>query len=64
LVRYNGRGIAPGALLGRAFAEFAATGDARALPLPFVDATSDLLANIKSFGYELGSTAFHLLDAR
>ena len=61
---YNGRGIAPGTVLGVAFAEFVATGNESAFPLPPVDAAFDRFGGVKSVFYELGATAFHLVDAR
>jgi glycine/D-amino acid oxidase-like deaminating enzyme len=62
---YNGRGIAPGTLLGRAFAEVAATGDERAFPLAPVDAVHASLASpVLELAYDAGAIAAHLIDAR
>ena len=62
---YNGRGIAPGTVLGRAFAEFAATGDERAFPLAPVDAVHAPLASAAmELAYDAGAVAAHLVDAR
>jgi glycine/D-amino acid oxidase-like deaminating enzyme len=62
---YNGRGIAPGTLFGRAFAEFAVTQDESAFPLAPVDAVqASFAAGALELAYDAGAVAAHLVDAR
>ena len=62
---YNGRGIAPGTLFGRAFAQFASTQDEGAFPLPPVDAVhAPFASGALEMAYDAGAVAAHLVDAR
>lgn len=58
---YNGRGIAPGTVLGRLLAQ-AALGQA-ALP-ELAPAAPSALAPLRSLGYRAGAAAWHLLQRR
>lgn len=60
---YNGRGIAPGTVFGRALARFVA-GDTTAIPLSETPITPDLWRNLKSAFYHVGAQAKHLIDRR
>ena len=62
---YNGRGIAPGTVMGRTLASLIAgeiTGDD--LPLPVTTAKAARLRPIKEVFYEIGAQAVHLIDSR
>jgi glycine/D-amino acid oxidase-like deaminating enzyme len=62
---YNGRGIAPGTVLGRAFAEYAATQDERAFPLaPVDDVRAPPASGALELAYDAGAIAYHWIDAR
>lgn len=56
-IGYNGRGIAPGTVFGRAMAELLAGGTEEDLPLPVTEPTRDGLAPIKSRFYRLAFAA-------
>ncbi|WP_334193080.1 NAD(P)/FAD-dependent oxidoreductase [Pararhodobacter sp.] len=58
---YNGRGIAPGTVLGRALAR-AAMGEEK-LP-PLAPAKPDPLRGIRTLGLRVGAAAMHLIDRR
>lgn len=58
---YNGRGIAPGTVLGRLLAEHA-LGQARLLEL--TEAAPSQLAGVKGAGYRLGAAALHFVQGR
>ncbi|MEI9904204.1 MAG: FAD-binding oxidoreductase [Asticcacaulis sp.] len=62
---YNGRGIAPGTVMGRELARLIA-GDAREedLPLPMTAPADARLRVFKEAFYEVGAQAVHLTDAR
>ncbi|WP_018234600.1 FAD-binding oxidoreductase [Ensifer sp. BR816] len=60
---YNGRGIAPGTVFGRALARYV-TGDASAIPLAETPITPDPWRNLKSAFYHAGAQAKHLIDRR
>jgi glycine/D-amino acid oxidase-like deaminating enzyme len=60
---YNGRGIAPGTVFGRALAHHL-TGQAEALPLDETPLSPDRLRGVKSAFYHLGAQAKHLVDRR
>ena len=62
---YNGRGIAPGTVLGRELARLV-LGQVRAeeLALPVMPVQPVALRAVKQWGYDLGSQAFHSVDAR
>ena len=59
---YNGRGIAPGTVMGKAFADYVASGDESAFPLAPVDRYRSAFARTAGLVYEMGATAFHLVD--
>jgi glycine/D-amino acid oxidase-like deaminating enzyme len=61
---YNGRGIAPGTVMGKAFADYVASGDESAFPLAPVDRNRSAFAGTAGLIYEMGATAFHLVNAR
>ncbi|HXV28932.1 MAG TPA: FAD-dependent oxidoreductase, partial [Sinorhizobium sp.] len=60
---YNGRGIAPGTVFGRALARHV-TGDETAIPLAETPITPDPWRNLKSAIYHAGAQAKHLIDRR
>ncbi|PDT84879.1 FAD-binding oxidoreductase [Sinorhizobium sp. BJ1] len=60
---YNGRGIAPGTVFGRALARHV-TGDSSAIPLAETPITPDPWRNLKSAFYHAGAQAKHLIDRR
>lgn len=60
---YNGRGIAPGTVFGRALARYVA-GDTTAIPLSETPITPDPWRNLKSAFYHVGAQAKHLIDRR
>jgi glycine/D-amino acid oxidase-like deaminating enzyme len=60
---YNGRGISPGTVFGRALAGVA-MGQASAMMLPATEVKPDPMRSLKSRFYDLGSLAKHLIDHR
>jgi glycine/D-amino acid oxidase-like deaminating enzyme len=60
---YNGRGISPGTVFGRALAGVS-TGDESAMMLPASTVVSDALRGAKSAFYNIGSAVKHLIDHR
>ena len=60
---YNGRGIAPGTVFGRALANHV-TGEANALPLAESPVTPDPWRRLKSAFYHAGAQAKHFIDRR
>ncbi len=56
-IGYNGRGIAPGTVFGRAMAELLAGGKEEDLPLPVPEPAKDRLAPVKSRFYGLAFAA-------
>lgn len=60
---YNGRGIAPGTVFGRALARHV-TGDISAIPLAETPITPDPWRKLKSAFYHAGAQAKHLIDRR
>ncbi|MEY4416352.1 MAG: hypothetical protein RIQ53_3645 [Pseudomonadota bacterium] len=62
---YNGRGISPGTVMGRALARHILGLDAPdALPLPFSTPEPERWRTLRTAGYEAGAQAQHLVDAR
>ncbi|RDL50925.1 Gamma-glutamylputrescine oxidoreductase [Ensifer sp. M14] len=60
---YNGRGIAPGTVFGKALASHV-TGETSAIPLAETPVTPDSLRGVKSAFYHAGAQAKHLVDHR
>lgn len=60
---YNGRGIAPGTVFGRALAGLV-MGDEAAMPLEETRIAPDPLRGVKSVFYHAGAQAKHLIDRR
>jgi glycine/D-amino acid oxidase-like deaminating enzyme len=60
---YNGRGIAPGTVFGRALANHV-TGETNALPLAESPVTPDRWRRFKSAFYHAGAQAKHFIDRR
>lgn len=59
---FNGRGISPGTLFGKAAAEWTlGSGD---LPLPITDPQSETYAAVKGLSYEAGAALTHLTNGR
>ena len=61
---YNGRGIGPGTVFGRAIARYFITGDAAELPFPLTPSPSEPFAGLRGFAIEAGARAYHFIDAR
>lgn len=62
---YNGRGIAPGTVLGRVLADHVIGRVAEAdLPLPVSSIAAPALARPRALAYEVGAQLVHLLDDR
>lgn len=62
---YNGRGIAPGTVFGRAMAEFLAGETTQeALPLPVTKPAPVTLRGLRAAFYEAGAQLAHLTEAR
>ena len=62
---YNGRGIAPGTVMGRTLAALLAGEISEAdLPLPVTTAAEARLRPFKEVFYEVGAQAVHLIDSR
>jgi glycine/D-amino acid oxidase-like deaminating enzyme len=62
---YNGRGIAPGTVMGRTLAQLIAGEMTEAdLPLPVTTAQAARLRPLKEVFYEVGAQAVHLIDSR
>ena len=62
---YNGRGIAPGTTMGRAFAETVVSSDERAFPLAPVDvAGAPFAPGLVGLAYDAGAAAAHLVQNR
>ncbi|MGF6174067.1 NAD(P)/FAD-dependent oxidoreductase [Ensifer sp. 4252] len=60
---YNGRGIAPGTVFGKALANHV-TGQTSAIPLAETPVTPDTWRTVKSAFYHAGAQAKHLVDRR
>jgi glycine/D-amino acid oxidase-like deaminating enzyme len=60
---YNGRGISPGTVFGRALAAVS-MGNEDAMMLPVTRVTGDALRGAKSVFYNIGSVAKHFIDHR
>jgi len=60
---YNGRGIAPGTVFGRALANHV-TGETSAIPLAETPVTPDTWRTVKSAFYHAGAQAKHFIDRR
>ena len=59
---YNGRGIGPGTVFGRAIAEYFKTGNRNALPFPLTPKASEPFAKVRGSVIEMGARAFHIFD--
>ena len=62
-IGYNGRGIAPGTVFGKAMAELLAGGREEDLPLPVTEPARDALAPVKSRFYQAAFAASQLARA-
>jgi glycine/D-amino acid oxidase-like deaminating enzyme len=61
---YNGRGIAPGTVFGKAAAECLLNDEQSKLPIPVSDHYAEKLAAIRATRNQLGAFVFHLLSDR
>ena len=61
---YNGRGIGPGTVFGRAVAKYFETGEKEALPFPLTPNPSEPFAGLRGLAIEAGARAFHFIDGR
>lgn len=61
---YNGRGIGPGTVFGRAIAKYFETGDKSALPFPMTPNPSEPFAGLRGMVIEAGARAYHFIDGR
>ena len=56
---YNGRGITTGTVVGKAFAQYLASDNREALPLPFAPLHTLRTAGVRSLFYEVGFQLYH-----
>ncbi|NVK18422.1 MAG: FAD-binding oxidoreductase [Methylocystaceae bacterium] len=61
---YNGRGIAPGTVFGKALAEFVQSNDADDVPLAQAKLKAEAFTKTQSFFIELGARGHHFINAR
>jgi len=61
---YNGRGIGPGTVFGRAVAKYFKTGEKAALPFPVTQNPSEPFAGLRGLAIEAGARIFHFIDGR
>ena len=59
---YNGRGIGPGTVFGRAIADYFKSGDRAALPFPLTPDAHESFVGIRGGVIEMGARAFHTID--
>ncbi|MFS2159988.1 NAD(P)/FAD-dependent oxidoreductase [Pseudomonas sp. Pseusp122] len=56
---YNGRGNTTGTVVGKAFADYLCTGDAKVLPIPFTPMAPLVGVGLRSAFYEAGFSLYH-----
>lgn len=56
---FNGRGVTTGTLVGKCFADYLLTGDARALPVNFTSSRKVIGAGLRTLAYDTGFTLYH-----
>ncbi|MBP3863928.1 MAG: FAD-binding oxidoreductase, partial [Pseudomonas sp.] len=56
---YNGRGVTTGSVVGKAFADYLCSGDAKALPIPFAPMRPLSGTGLRSCLYEAGFSLYH-----
>ena len=61
---YNGRGISPGTVFGRAAAEYLLTSDPGVLPVSISTMPSAVGRHLKTAGYETGAMLWHVIATR
>ena len=61
---YNGRGIAPGTVMGKQLAQTIVSGNRDEFPFPIEALYREKLAGVRAAGYSYGSLAFQMLDRR
>ena len=61
---YNGRGISPGTVFGRAAAEYLLTSDPSVLPVSISTMPSAVERHVKTAGYEAGAMLWHVIAMR
>jgi glycine/D-amino acid oxidase-like deaminating enzyme len=61
---YNGRGIAPGTVFGKALSNFVQNGDQGAFPLKQSPIAQERFVKTQTFAVELGAKAHHFISAR
>ena len=64
LYGYNGRGIGPGTVFGRAIADFLLTNDSGVLPLSFTQPRPERLRRLRAACFHLGVNTYHFLKYR
>lgn len=62
VIGYNGRGIGPGTVFGKALAAFARTRDADAMPLPRIAPHAWPWRPVRAAYWEAGAVAWHTVD--
>ncbi|WP_250482310.1 FAD-binding oxidoreductase [Caballeronia sp. GACF5] len=62
-IGYNGRGITPGTMFGRAFGELLSGGEEAGLPLPVTNMEPDVFRKIKSQLYQCAFTANQIIKS-
>lgn len=61
---YNGRGIAPGTVMGQQLAQTIVSGNRDDFPFPIETLYREKLTGLRAAGYRYGSLAFQMLDRR
>ena len=61
---YNGRGIAPGTVMGKQLARTIVSGNRDDFPFPIEALYREKLSGLRAAGYSYGSLAFQILDRR
>jgi glycine/D-amino acid oxidase-like deaminating enzyme len=56
---YNGRGNTTGTVVGKAFADYLCTGNAKVLPIPFTPMAPLVGVGLRSAFYEAGFSLYH-----
>ena len=63
-IGYNGRGIGPGTVIGRACAKLVQGGDIKDFPLPLQQQKAESWRNVRETYYEFGTRLYNLVDNR
>ncbi|WP_298855801.1 FAD-binding oxidoreductase [uncultured Ruegeria sp.] len=63
-IGYNGRGIGPGTVIGKACAELVQGGSITDFPLPLQQVRAESWRNVRAAYYELGTRLYNIADSR